>query len=768
MQVFTDLTALVVSQCQEDVDRFADHLRSAGYYIFLVRVDSEAGFATALDPRYDIILADISIPHIDVHHLLETLQERGINIPVILMCAPEQEDLAIDCLRLGASDYVCTDRLRRLGVAVGRAVESRLRDQQSGYEVERDYRMVFEQSRDIVLLVRLADGQILEANPAAEQAYGYTHDQLLNLNISDLRGPESHGMLLEQMERASQRGVLIETQHKRSDGTLFPVEISSIGADVGGQRVILSIVREISDRHRAEDQIRRLARLPEESPNPVGQIRRDGTILYANRAGEAALAPFLEDGSPRLTEKYRGHLAKVFEKAEIREFELPVGGRIFLMMLTPILDADYVNLYGRDITLIKRAEEKTYEQLEQLSALRAIDRMILTSNHLAETLDAVLGKITDLLCVDAAEILLYEPKSKMLQPAALIGLEEALEGNGPVELGQARCGHVVLRRQMEFVPDLSQVEDEGTPLSRKAYHEFTSYLALPLIAGGEIKGVLQLFQRTRMDPGDEWFGFLNALADLAAIAIDHSQLFENQKITNQRLAEAYDRTIMGWSKALDLRDHETEGHSQRVTEMSARLAYAMGIPESDMIYVRWGAMLHDIGKVGVPDQILLKPGPLTAAEWEVMRQHPIFAHELLSPIRFLGPAVDIPYFHHESWDGAGYPWGLKGLDIPLLARIFAVVDSWDALLSDRPYRTGWDPERALAYIRAQAGKQFDPEVARVFLDLVKDGEIPTSPVEYFGDEGLTLAADHLPDPEPAVFHHPHLGGVVDVNQPKAR
>jgi HD-GYP domain-containing protein (c-di-GMP phosphodiesterase class II) len=193
----------------------------------------------------------------------------------------------------------------------------------------------------------------------------------------------------------------------------------------------------------------------------------------------------------------------------------------------------------------------------------------------------------------------------------------------------------------------------------------------------------------------------------------------------------------------------------------------MGIPDSDLIYVRWGAMLHDIGKVGVPDQILLKPGPLTAAEWEVMRQHPIFAHELLSPIRFLGPAADIPYFHHESWDGGGYPWGLKGTDIPLLARIFAVVDSWDALLSDRPYRTGWEPERVLAYIRSQSGKHFDPEVARVFLELVECGEIPTSPVQQLIEERLSLAADHLANPKPAVLHHPPLGGVVDVHQSKA-
>ncbi len=754
MQVFTDLTALVVSQCQEDVDRLADHLRSAGYYIFLVRVEDEAGFATALDPRYDIILADISIPNVDIHNLLDILQERGINIPVILLCAPEQEELAIDCLRLGASDYVCTDRLRRLGVAVGRAVESRLRDQQSGYEEERDYRLVFEQSRDIILLVRLEDGQILEANPEAERAYGYTHDHLLNLNITALRATETHGVIMEQMQRASRQGILFETLHKRSDGTIFPVEVSSTGTDLGGQRVNLSIIRDITERRSAEDQIRRLARIPEESPIPVVQIRKDGIIIYANKAGEDIIASYVEGEPRQLTGKYRSFLAKTFEKGEIVDFELSRDGRFFLMMLSPIVESDYVNLYGRDITLRKQAEERSCRQIEQLSALRAIDRLIVSTYDLKETLDIILGKILEVLKVDAAEILQYEPKGQTIRPMAYKGLSAPLEGEKTVELEKSHCREVALDLKVEFVPEISQVEDDHLAWIRQAGGQFTSYLALPLYSNNQLKGILRLFNQTRLDPGEDWFGFLYVITAQAALAIGHSQLFDDLKQANSLLADAYDKTIMGWSRALDLRDHETEGHSRRVTELSEKLAHAMAIPEEDLVYIRWGAMLHDIGKVGVPDQILLKAGPLSASEWDVMRQHPILAHELLSPIRFLGSAVDIPYFHHERWDGGGYPWGLKGKEIPLLARIFAVVDSWDALLSDRPYRTGWSPERVLTYIRSQSGKQFDPDVARVFLELVECGEIPTPPLRHVIEERLTLAADHLTNPEPAVLHYP--------------
>lgn len=210
------------------------------------------------------------------------------------------------------------------------------------------------------------------------------------------------------------------------------------------------------------------------------------------------------------------------------------------------------------------------------------------------------------------------------------------------------------------------------------------------------------------------------LPNWQANALHRTDLFEQLRAANAELRAAYDETIEGWSRALDLRDRETEGHSRRVTELTVRIAARMGFSDEELLHGRRGALLHDIGKMGIPDAILLKPGPLDEQEWAIMRTHPTLAVELLRPIAFLAPALDIPWCHHEKWDGTGYPRGLRGEEIPLAARIFAVVDVYDALTSDRPYRAAWSRERALAYIREQAGRHFDPHVVDVFEQIITE------------------------------------------------
>jgi putative nucleotidyltransferase with HDIG domain len=212
---------------------------------------------------------------------------------------------------------------------------------------------------------------------------------------------------------------------------------------------------------------------------------------------------------------------------------------------------------------------------------------------------------------------------------------------------------------------------------------------------------------------------MNMLAGQAAIAIESALMFNNHERTNMALTMAYDATIEGWSRALELRDRETEGHTQRVTEMTIQLAGAFGLAEQQIIHIRRGAILHDIGKMSIPDSILFKDGPLDLQEWEIMRQHTAIAVDLLRPIQYLAPAMDIPQYHHEKWDGSGYPNGLKGEQIPLAARLFAVVDVYDALTSNRSYRKAWSHAKTMEYIRAEAGKHFDPKVVEIFAKMLE-------------------------------------------------
>ncbi len=193
----------------------------------------------------------------------------------------------------------------------------------------------------------------------------------------------------------------------------------------------------------------------------------------------------------------------------------------------------------------------------------------------------------------------------------------------------------------------------------------------------------------------------------------------NIEEAHTQLLAAYDATIEGWSRAMDLRDKETEGHTQRVTELTLRLCNMLGMDHESLLHVRRGALLHDIGKLGVPDSILNKNGSLTTEEWEIMKKHTVYAYEMISPIEYLHPALDIPYCHHEKWDGSGYPRGLKGEEIPLVARLFSVVDVWDALTSDRPYRAAWDKQKTLEHIKNESGKHFDPKAVELFCKMLE-------------------------------------------------
>ncbi len=475
--------------------------------------------------------------------------------------------------------------------------------------------------------------------------------------------------------------------------------------------------------------------LAESAQDPVFLVERDERITYLNPAAAHYFGETADQvrGKP-LREVLPGHvyarharnIRKVFESGSASSFEgrfsTADGERWFDTLLTPIgghgEGADAVLGVAREITQRKRAEAQVATQVQRAQALRNIDRAITASMDLPFTLDVVLTHVTTALGVDAACVLLLGTHSPTLEYAAGTGFRTQAVTRTSIRLGDGYAGRAALERRMVSLNDLAEVKGPVIPFSLLEKEAFVAYYGVPLVAKGQVKGVLEVFNRSPLDPDPDWLQFLDTVATDAAIAIDGAVLFDDLQRSNRELVLAYDATLEGWGRALELRDEETEGHTERVTELTLRLARAMKVSEADLVHIRRGSFLHDIGKIGIPDRILFKTDSLTEEDREVMRLHPVYAFRILQPIRFLQPALDIPYCHHERWDGQGYPRGLKGEQIPLAARIFSVVDVWDALTSNRRYHPGWSDEAARAHIREGAGTQFDPATVEAFLKLV--------------------------------------------------
>jgi HD-GYP domain-containing protein (c-di-GMP phosphodiesterase class II) len=366
--------------------------------------------------------------------------------------------------------------------------------------------------------------------------------------------------------------------------------------------------------------------------------------------------------------------------------------------------------------------EQTERRVAQLDALRSIEQTINSSMDMRVTFNVILQQAISLLQADALAVLLYNSRTLQLDHAASTGFRSGRIRETSMRIGEGHAGKAALERHFIGVDDIrgdtkvkngiSFLEDEG----------FLSYHAIPLIVKAEIKGVLEVFHRAPYTPDEEWMANLRALATQTAIAIDNHEMFDGLQRAASNLSLAVDETLESWGKALALRSGGQGQDTRRLTDMTLRLARAAGVNDADSVHLVRGALLHDIGEMAVPEALLNKTGALTDEEWEVVRAHPQVAYDLIYPIRHLRPALDIPYCHHERWDGSGYPRGLKGEAIPLAARVFAVVDVYDALISKRPYRPAWKKAKAQAYIREGSGSQFDPRMVELFFKILKDFE----------------------------------------------
>jgi len=507
-------------------------------------------------------------------------------------------------------------------------------------------------------------------------------------------------------------------------------------------RLVPAVERELREsvirreRKKADEALRKLSRAVEQTADAVIITSSEGQIEYVNSAFEE-LTGYQADEvlglTPRILksgmhpEGYYAELWSAITSGNVYRSEIinrKKNGELYYQeeIITPVRDSrgsitHFVST-GRDVTDRKKAEDKIAHQYQRLATLREIDKTITTSLDRKLTFSVILDQIISKLNVDAALVLQHDRKRKICDAVSIQGFRDTESADLSIKYGYGLPALACRERSIQFIPVIaeSRLSDElrFELLEREG---FVSYLAVPLMNKGQVEGVLEIFSRKPLHPDSEWLQFLESIAEQTSIAMSNAKLIEDLQLSNKDLAIAYETTLEGWSKALDLRDQETEGHTQRVTEMSLRLAQKLGLSENDLISIRRGALLHDIGKMGIPDSILLKPGPLSPAEWDIMRCHPLYAYELLSPIAYLDTAIDIPHYHHEKWDGTGYPYGLKGPEIPIAARIFSIIDVWDALSSDRPYRKGWPMEKVREYIKNEAGAHFDPSIVQEFLNL---------------------------------------------------
>jgi PAS domain S-box-containing protein/putative nucleotidyltransferase with HDIG domain len=646
---------------------------------------------------------------------------------------------------------------------------------------EEKYRRFFETSHACVF-ISSCDGAWLEMNQAAADMFGYrSKEELSQVPIRELYAhPEERDLFVSEIEsKGETRDFLVKLRRKSGeliDGLISAKIYQQDGQIIGYQGTIRNITDQVAYAAELKQRTLQLEALQEIGLNLSSELNLDellenivhhavklvngeGGSFYLPdecqrvlkaavrigyqdlpqdvhlKQGEGLIGRVWEKGETILVEDYAHWeycvpvLAKAFGRRSLIGVPVIWGGefRGVLEILHPPEhpfsdeDRQLLEMLATQAAVAlhnARLFGNAQLRLHRLRSLREIDRSISSSLDLKTTLTVIIKRLVSSLKVDAGSILLLNPDTLRLEYVTGTGFQSETIAATQIRMGEGCAGRAAQERKTIFVEDLSRENNhfEFNRLIRE--EEFFSYFGVPLLAKGKLLGVLEVFHRSRLNPGEEWREFFETLANQAALAIDHLQMFQDLERTNLELNKAYHEVIEGWARALEMRDDDTEGHSRRVEELTLALAREMGVEPQKMASIRKGALLHDIGKMGIPDSILHKPSQLTEKEWELMKEHPRHAYHLLSPIEHLRPALDIPYCHHENWDGSGYPRGLSGEEIPLAARIFSIVDVWDALRSDRPYRNAWSDEEALSYIKEQTGKKFDPQVVKAFLSVI--------------------------------------------------
>jgi PAS domain S-box-containing protein len=574
-----------------------------------------------------------------------------------------------------------------------------------------------------ILLVDLKD-RIQLWNPAAEKIFGWRADEVLGKPnpIIPASMQDEYALLSTQIFNGTSV-TNQETVRQHKGGALIDVSISSASVydSAGKPAGRMAIINDITERKRAEEQLQILKYSIDTAPDGSYWMDKDGYFLYVNDSGCKALGytraeilkMHISEINPLATRQRWAQVWQALKEhgsSTMQSVHRRKDGSEFPVELTSAYgkfgEQEYCNGFAKDITERKQRER-------ELQAIATLSAALRTAPTRAEMLPIIVQQIVILLSCEAVSIEIIDPQTGDAVTEVANGLWSGLAGS---HQAKNTGSNAIISQTLKPYHTHDFENDPHVFHHENEHHGIHGSVGFPLIAQEQLIGFVWIGRKA--DFSEEEVRLLSMIADIAANAIHRTTLHEQTQKDAAELAQAYDTTLEGWAHALELRDQETEGHTRRVMEKTLELARRMGLEKEQLENIRRGALLHDIGKMGIPDSILLKPGELSEREWETMRLHPEYAFNLLHQIEYLRPALDIPYCHHEKWDGSGYPRGLKGEAIPLEARIFAIVDVWDALTSNRPYRPAWSEEDTKKYIHQQSGKHFDPDVATLFFEFL--------------------------------------------------
>lgn len=731
--IIKELKILIIDDNEDDAALMEHFLRKQWPEALVTVIDSREGFLDLLDSnfQFDLVISDWSLPQFSGMDALKMLRGSDIQAPFILVSGKIGEESAVQAIREGAYDYVLKNNLTRLPIAANRALQDRVREQaEQKMQEQLHLQATGLQAIPIAIVIISASGIIESVNSAFENLTGYAPEEVIGRSVLEFC---YSGLCMADFKnwKGSDIKTTRDIEH-RKDGSLYLEErtICPVFNDANQLTHFIAAKTDVT----GEEQRKRQNELELLYSSICAQANSSFLLIKRTLSFIAEQFPTSEPGfrvsasnheSPEsawygTTHGKDDHLFTY----EIHFFDQPFGQLAMNYSSTSVLNE--FELYAViakafESALLKlAAKERVESQIKKISFLSYITKSINSVFDADLMLGNILKQSAKLLDADTMALYLYNKETKDYVRRAHYGLRSINLTGVHIAPGQPYVGTAASEQQFLSCYTFDNLNSQDQFIALIKTEKFLSQHCAPIVVGGMTLGVLEVFQRKEFTLTDEWVALFEAIAMQTGVALEYNTVFLELQSVYRDLENSYEATIEGWSSAMDLRDQETESHSKRVTSLTVAFATRLGFSQDDIVRAKRGALLHDIGKIGIPDSILRKNGPLTEEEWAIMKEHPSKAYGMLYRIPYLRNCLDIPLYHHEKWDGTGYPQGLSGKKIPLAARMFALIDVYDALTSDRPYRKAWTKEKTVEYIREQAGRHFDPELTEAFIALIKD------------------------------------------------